>query len=107
MFAGTYHHAAELWVHSPPEVVILGPRTNPKIQSLRSAALETFAPGKTVLIVDKEDAYVPPLVDSMRNTKEAKAGPVAFVCQGTVCSPPTSDADHLRELLAGTPPKVA
>ena len=107
VFAGTYHLAAELWVHSPPEVVILGPRTNPKIQSLRSAALGTFAPGKTVLIVDKEDAYVPPLVDSMRNTKEAKAGPVAFVCQGTLCSPPTSDADHLRELLAGTPPKVA
>src|SRR5213083_2417226 len=107
VFAGTYHLAAELSVHSPPEVVILGPRTNPKIQSLRSAALETFAPGKTVLIVNKDDAYVPPLVDSMRNTKEAKAGPVAFVCQGTLCSPPTSDADHLRELLAGTPPKVA
>ena len=107
VFAGTYHLAAELSVHSPPEVVILGPRTNPKIQALRSAALETFAPGKTVLIVDKENAYVPPLVDSMRNTKEAKAGPVAFVCQGTVCSPPTADDNHLRELLAGTPPKVA
>src|SRR5213079_1632485 len=24
VFAGTYHLAAELWVHAPPEVVILG-----------------------------------------------------------------------------------
>src|SRR5207237_8910471 len=56
VFAGTYHLAAELWVHAPPEVVILGARTSPKVQFLRAAALETFAPGKTVLVVDKEDA---------------------------------------------------
>src|SRR5437764_224717 len=106
VFAGTYHLAAELWVHAPPEVVILGARTSPKVQFLRAAALETFAPGKTVLVVDKEDAYVPALIGSMRNTKEAKAGPVAFVCEGTVCSRPTSDVDRLRDLLAGTPPRV-
>jgi len=51
--------------------------------------------------VEREDAYVPAVVGPMRATKEAKAGPVAFVCQGNVCSPPTSAPDRIRELLAG------
>src|SRR5438132_1943533 len=101
VFAGTYHLAAELWIHPPAEVVILGPRTAPEVRSLQLAAAESFAPGKTVLIVDTEDAYLPALIEPMRKTKEAKAGPVAFVCQGNVCSPPTSAPERLRELLAG------
>jgi len=101
VFAGTYHLAAELWIHPPAEVVILGPRTAPEVRSLQLAAAESFAPGKTVLIVDTEDVYLPALIEPMRKTKEAKAGPVAFVCQGNVCSPPTSAPERLRELLAG------
>ena len=102
VFAGTYHLAAELWTHPPAEVVVLGSRTDPKTESLHAAATETYAPGKTILVVEKDDVYVPSLVEPMRKTKEARAGPVAFVCQGNACSPPTADADRLRELLAGT-----
>src|SRR5437867_4177787 len=101
VFAGTYHLAAELWIHPPPEIVILGPRTAPEVRSLQLAAAESVAPGKTLLIVDKEDSYMPALIEPMRKTKEAKAGPVAFVCQGNVCSQPTSAPERLRELLAG------
>jgi uncharacterized protein YyaL (SSP411 family) len=107
VFAGTYLLAAELWVHPPPEIVILGPRTDAAVQSLRAAAVETFAPGAAVLVVDKEDMFVPALVEPMLKTKEAKAGPVAFVCQGNVCSPPTASPERLRELLAGTAPSVS
>src|SRR5947208_333082 len=96
VFAGTYHLAAELWIHPPPEIVILGPRTAPEVRSLQLAAAESFAPGKTLLIVDKEDSYMPALIEPMRKTKEAKAGPVAFVCQGNVCSQPTSAPERLR-----------
>jgi uncharacterized protein YyaL (SSP411 family) len=107
VFAGTYLLAAELWVHRPPEIVILGPRTDAAVQSLRAAALETFAPGAAVLVVDKEDMFVPALIEPMLKTKEAKAGPVAFVCQGNVCSPPTASPERLRELLAGTAASVS
>jgi uncharacterized protein YyaL (SSP411 family) len=41
----------------------------------------------------------------MLKTKEAKAGPVAFVCQGQVCSPPTSDPTQLRTILETGAPK--
>jgi len=104
VFAGTYHLAAELWVHPPAEVVILGPRDEPRVRALRDAATAAFAPGKTILLVDGRDSYVPAPVEPMLGTKEAKAGPVAFVCQGNACSPPTSDANRLRALLeAGQP----
>ena len=102
VFAGTYLLAAELWVHAPPEIVILGPRTDTAVQSLRAAALETFSPGASILVVDKDDMFVPALVEPMLKTKEAKAGPVAFVCQGNVCSPSTSSPERLRELLIGS-----
>src|SRR6266540_1634207 len=106
VFAGTYHLAAELWIHPPAEVVILGPRDDPTTLALRAATTETFAPGKSVLVVDREDAYVPALVEPMRSTREAKAGPVAFVCQGNVCSLPTANPDQLRALLVGEDPKA-
>lgn len=99
VFAGTYHLAAELWIHPPAEVVVIGPRDDPKARSLREAAARTYAPGKTILAVQKEDAYIPASVEPMRKTREAKAGAVAFVCEGSACSLPTSDPARLRSLL--------
>ncbi len=99
VFAGTYHLAAELWIHPSAEVVLLGPRDDPRVRALQETARGTYAAGKTVLVVDRDDAYVPPAVEPMLKTKEAKAGPVAFVCQGQVCSPPTSDPKRLRTIL--------
>ena len=103
LFCGTYFLAAELWLHPRAEVVLLGSRRDPNLHRLEVAARETYAPGKTILVADKEDAYVPDSVEHMRKTAEARAGAVAFVCQGTTCSPPTSDPERLRALLRGTP----
>ena len=105
VFAGTYHLAAELWIHPSAEVVVLGPRDDPRVRALQETAKSTYAAGKTVLVVDRDDAYVPPAVEPMLKTREAKAGPVAFVCQGQVCSPPTSDSARLRMILETGAPK--
>ncbi|HEY7588440.1 MAG TPA: thioredoxin domain-containing protein [Thermoplasmata archaeon] len=101
IFAGTYHLAAELWLHPPAEVVILGPQDDPKVMQLREAASSTYSAGRTLLLVDGEDGYLPDAVGPMRNAPEAREGPVAFVCTGTVCSPPTKDPERLRVLLGG------
>ncbi len=101
IFCGTFFLAAELWLHPRAEIVLLGGRHDPATEKLAAVARLTYAPGKTILVADREDAYVPEAVEQMRKTAEAKAGPVAFVCQGTSCSPPTSDPDRLRRLLRG------
>ncbi len=101
LFCGTYFLAAELWLHPRAEIVLLGSRTDSRLRALEAVARTTFAPGKTLLVADQAKAYVPDAVEHMRQTAEAKAGPVAFVCQGTTCSPPTPDPERLRALLAG------
>jgi uncharacterized protein YyaL (SSP411 family) len=68
---------------------------------LREAASSTYSAGRTLLLVDGEDGYLPDAVGPMRNAPEAREGPVAFVCTGTVCSPPTKDPERLRVLLGG------
>ncbi len=102
LFCGTYFLAAELWLHPRAEVVLLGSREDARLRALGTAARSTYAPGKTILVADREDAYVPDAVEHMRKTAEAQAGPVAFVCQGTTCSPPTAAPEALRGLLKGT-----
>jgi len=99
IYCGTYFFASELWVHKPAQVVILGPREDPKVRALGTAAASTYAPGRTVLIAEGREAYLPAIVEPMSRTREAQAGPVAFVCKGTTCSPPTSDPDRVRQLL--------
>ena len=102
IFCGTFYLAAERWLHPPAEIVLLGARDDPGLERLATAARETYAPGKTILVTDKEDSYVPDAVAHMRHTAEAQAGPVAFVCRGTRCSLPTADPDRLRDLLRAT-----
>lgn len=99
IFCGTYFLAAELWLHPPTEIVIVGPRKDATVRALQSAAWHAFAPGKTILLASEKDSYVPDAMDHMRKAAEARAGPVAFVCQGTTCSMPTEDPDALRALL--------
>lgn len=99
IFCGTYFFASELWIHKPAEVVVLGARDDPKVRRLHAAAASTYSPGKSILVVEQKDAYVPAMVEPMLQTREAKAGPVAFICRGTTCSPPTSNPNRVREIL--------
>jgi hypothetical protein len=99
IYCGTYFLAAELWVHRPAEVVILGPRDDPRVRALHAAASSSYAPARSVLVVEGKESYLPALVEPMRRTREAKAGPVAFICKGTTCSPPTSDPERVKALL--------
>ncbi len=104
IFCGTYFFASELWVHKPAEVVILGPPEDRRVRQLHGAASRAYAPGRTVLVAEGEESYLPSLVEPMLQTQEAKAGPVAFVCRGTTCSAPTSDPGRVQDLLEGTSP---
>jgi len=101
IFGGAYFLATELWLHPPAQVVVAGPRDDARTKALHQAAVSTFSPGKTVLLVERGDAYVPAAVEPMLSSKPAKAGPVAFVCKGTTCSPPTPEPEALRALLSG------
>jgi len=100
LFAATYGLAATLFVHHPPQVVITGDSNDPAAQALEAAAHRVFRLGKSVLRITPE---TPPLhlagalKETLPHLRPGK--PLAVVCSGKTCFPPTSDPEQLKILL--------
>ncbi len=100
LFAATYGLAATLFAHHPLQVVITGTAIDPAAQALYDAANRVYRLGKSVLRVTPE---TPPLhlAGALKETlPHLPAGkPLAIVCSGQTCLPPTSDPAELISLL--------
>jgi hypothetical protein len=102
LFAGTYFLALDELLNPPAQVVITGEPEDPNTQELWRTALGTFHPGRTILLA--KGGHVPEAAKAMMASPLARGGPVAFVCTGMVCAPPTGDAAQLRRLLSNPSP---
>jgi uncharacterized protein YyaL (SSP411 family) len=100
LFAATYGLAATLFAHHPIQVVITGPANDPTAQALEAAAHRVFRFGKSVLRVTPETPQLH-LAGALKETlPHLPAGkPLAVVCSGNTCVPPTSDPEQLVALL--------
>jgi uncharacterized protein len=100
LFAATYGLAATLFAHHPPQVVITGATDDPTAKALEDAAHSVFRLGKSVYRITPgtELAALPPaLKETLPHLPAGK--PLAIVCSGHACLPPTSDPDRLKTLL--------
>ncbi len=85
-------HALDFWLEEPRRVVIAGdPRLAPARELLR-AAHSVYQPNKVVL------GNTGP-VEEFARALPAKDGPLAYLCTGQACLPPTRDEAELRKLL--------
>jgi uncharacterized protein YyaL (SSP411 family) len=100
LFAATYGLAATLFAHHPIQVVISGPANDPTARALEAAAHCVFRLGKSVLRVTPETPQLH-LAGALKETlPHLPAGkPLAVVCSGQTCLPPTSDPTQLIALL--------
>jgi uncharacterized protein YyaL (SSP411 family) len=100
LFAATYGLAATLFAHHPIQVVITGHADDPAAQALESAAHGVFRLGKSVLRVTPETPQLH-LAGTLKETlPHLPVGkPLAVVCSGQTCFPPTSDPAQLTALL--------
>ena len=100
LFAATYGLAATLFAHHPSQVVIAGPPNNPAAHALEAAAHRVFRFGKSVLRVTPETPQVH-LAGALKETLPhlLSGKPLAVVCFGQTCLPPTSDPAQLIALL--------
>jgi len=98
LFAGTYFQALDAHLNHPAQVVVTGDLGDPAAKALHAAALGTYHPGRSVFLVD--GGFVPDAAKAMLDSPLTKGGPVAFVCKGTTCAPPTADPQALRKLLS-------
>jgi uncharacterized protein YyaL (SSP411 family) len=100
LFAATYGLAATLFANHPLQVVITGHSNDPVAQALEAAAHRVFRLGKSVLRVTPETPQLQ-LAGALKETlPHLPAGkPLAVVCSGQTCLPPTNDPAQLIALL--------
>jgi len=85
--------ALDYWLGDVRRVVIAGEPGQPATRALVRAAHSIFAPNKVVL------GNAGP-VEPFARTMSAPGGvPVAYVCTGRACLPPTSEVEQLRRLI--------
>jgi uncharacterized protein YyaL (SSP411 family) len=100
LFAATYGLAAALFANHPLQVVITGNSNHPAAQALEAAAHRVFRFGKSVLRITP-GASLANLAGALKESlPHLPAGkPLAVVCAGQTCLPPTSDPAQLTALL--------
>jgi uncharacterized protein len=100
LFAATYGLAATLFSRQPIQVVITGAAGDPASKALEEAAHSVYRLGKSVLRV-APGLPIEHLPLALRETLPhlPKDKPLALVCTGNACLPPTSDPAHLAALL--------
>ncbi len=102
LFAATYGLAATLFAHHPIQVVITGPVNDPAAQALEAAAHRVFRFGKSVLrFSSSEGIFLNNLSGALKETVPHLSvdKPLAVVCSGNTCLPPTSNPERLVALL--------
>jgi uncharacterized protein YyaL (SSP411 family) len=84
--------ALDFWLEEPRRVVLAGNVNAASFQALLQAAHSVYQPNKVVL----GNAGA---VEEFSRTLPAQKGAVVYVCTGTACQSPTSDAAQLQEML--------
>ena len=84
--------ALDFWLEEPRRVVLVGDHRDRKFQELLRAVHSIYQPGKVVL------GNTGP-VEAFALKLPSKDAPIAFVCTGTICQPPTKDPTQLKLLL--------
>jgi uncharacterized protein YyaL (SSP411 family) len=100
LFAATYGLAATLFAHHPLQVVITGDSNDPAAQALEAAAHGVYRFGKSVLRVTPKTSQLH-LAGALKETLPHLPAnkPLAIVCSGNACLPPTNDPKQLIALL--------
>jgi hypothetical protein len=103
LFAATYGLAAMMFAHHPLQVVITGRADDPVAKALEAAASRVFRLGKAVLrvIPGAQGASLGNVPAMLKETLPQLSAdkPLAVVCAGQTCLPPTSDPAQLTALL--------
>jgi uncharacterized protein YyaL (SSP411 family) len=100
LFAATYGLAATLFTHHPLQIVITGDSNDPVAQTLEAAAHRVFRFAKSVMRITP-GASLTNLPRALKETLPHLPGgkPLAVVCSGQTCLPPTCDPAQLIALL--------
>ncbi len=86
-------------VRGSVDVVLVGPRSDPRTEALARATFSRWLPNRTLAWLDPADPASREACSALAEGKEAKATPVAYVCRGRSCSLPVATPAELLALL--------
>jgi uncharacterized protein YyaL (SSP411 family) len=86
-------------VRGSVDVVIVGAKGDARTNALARAAREAYVPRLNLALVDPKSRASREACAALADGKEAKDGPVAYVCRGRVCSLPIAEPKHLGDEL--------
>ncbi len=101
LFGGAYAIGLSA-LHDPaPVVVVIGAKTSDATRAMRDALLRVPKPGALVITHDPAEPTdsLPEAVRGMLDHGSTDGEPLAFICSGMTCYPPTSDLDAAVDLL--------
>jgi hypothetical protein len=86
-------------VRGSVDIVLVGPRNDPRTKSLAEAIFARWIPNRTVAWLDPSDPATLDACALLAEGKPAQATPVAYVCRDRTCSLPVSIPTALTALL--------
>ncbi|OGP89034.1 MAG: thioredoxin [Deltaproteobacteria bacterium RBG_16_48_10] len=84
---------------SPEEIGIVGPKNDPRTQSMLREVNLAFLPHKILSLKDPKEQIKGSWLPFLKDREVAEA-PTAFVCKGFTCLPPARDEKELRKILS-------
>jgi len=91
----------DLYLSTPKEVVIIGPRTHPKTSELLHILCTAWLPNKVVAAYAPDDPAPVSELKLFENRKMIDNQPTVYVCEHYTCQAPITDPASLRAQLQG------
>ncbi len=91
--------ALDLYISKPKEVVIVGTRGNPVVESFIAAVHRRYVPNKILLVLDESRCGSDSAFPLAAGKISVNGQPTAYVCQHFTCSQPVTDLEQLELLL--------
>ncbi len=86
-------------VRGSVDVVLVGPRSDPRTKALARTVCERWIPNRTIAWLDPSDPASREACSLLADGKPARDEPAAYVCRGRTCSLPVTRPEELRSLL--------
>ena len=103
---GQWLAALDFYLSSPKEIVLVGPRADPRTQALLDTVFHRYLPNRVIMgaadsvqNLDAAQASFPTSLPLLGQRGLVEGQPTAYVCQHYVCQLPVTDPEALAKRL--------
>jgi hypothetical protein len=90
--------ALDLYLGSPPEIAIVGPRTDPEVRKALGVVREGYRPNVALALKEKDvDAELETRMPLLAGKTMLGGTPTFYVCRNCTCGRPATTAQELKE----------